>query len=469
MVIVVLACCFVLPNYRTDTRLDIACRKGRERSGRGRGRGRGRTPDMTIKALIVMVALLQNSFAFVHKSVSMFGKVLKLSVAWNDQLPESLEISVKDADVICYKDRNEEYLQLGLVTDCSSRKEVLCVPLSVVENDFKTIRSKTSDLSEDVVSYDHIVSTVATTAAKQKKCGKGVDGYQYELLDTTWTAIEARMSMPFKTEEEEENVFEDRIHQEWRLKDDRLLYSLYKNDASLDYLMTRLERGKQGILRRIQHIEDSSHNAHKRFFGVPLDDEKINMDGVGSVKMEPLKPIKEVKIRLIYGIGLLLSDFSFGYMDRFDGIKESQANSSNVNIKGKERLLLKAIPDHRIEYVKYKERVIWDKKERIDLVFGSGPNESSKNYKLERIIEEYDGWWEEEQRRRKLLEEELQLLAQVEITDKRERGNGDVSNGDESKGKTGNGLNSSVVAETDEENVYDDSLLIDEDEFLRGI
>ena len=49
------------------------------------------------------------------------------------------------------------------------------MPLSVVENDFKTIRSKTSDLSEDVVSYDHIVSTVATTAAKQKNAVGSLD------------------------------------------------------------------------------------------------------------------------------------------------------------------------------------------------------------------------------------------------------------------------------------------------------
>lgn len=37
---------------------------------------------------------------------------------------------------------------------------------------------------------------------------------------------------------------------------------------------------------------------------------------------------------------------------RFDGLNEMPANAPNLNVKGKERLLVKAIPEHRIELIK---------------------------------------------------------------------------------------------------------------------
>jgi hypothetical protein len=41
-----------------------------------------------------------------------------------------------------------------------------------------------------------------------------------------------------------------------------------------------------------------------------------------------------------------------------------------IKVKGQERMLMKALPEHRIEYVKYRERLVWDKHLRLDLVFG---------------------------------------------------------------------------------------------------
>jgi hypothetical protein len=37
---------------------------------------------------------------------------------------------------------------------------------------------------------------------------------------------------------------------------------------------------------------------------------------------------------------------------RFGGLVEKPAGSPNENVKGKERLLIKAIPEHRIEQIK---------------------------------------------------------------------------------------------------------------------
>ena len=47
-----------------------------------------------------------------------------------------------------------------------------------------------------------------------------------------------------------------------------------------------------------------------------------------------------------------------------------------------------AIPQHRIEYFKYKGTKVWDKKSRMDLVFGSSGNTENKT--IEEIMNEVD-------------------------------------------------------------------------------
>lgn len=65
----------------------------------------------------------------------------------------------------------------------------------------------------------------------------------------------------------------------------------------------------------------------------------------------------------------------------------------NDNVKGKERLLVKAIPEHRIEQIKYRDRVVWCKQQRIDLVFGSGNSSSLESREtILDVISTYDNW-----------------------------------------------------------------------------
>jgi hypothetical protein len=49
--------------------------------------------------------------------------------------------------------------------------------------------------------------------------------------------------------------------------------------------------------------------------------------------------------------GCLLTRFAFT-SHRFGGLVEKPAGSPNDNVKGKERKLIKAIPEHRIEQIK---------------------------------------------------------------------------------------------------------------------
>jgi uncharacterized protein (UPF0248 family) len=89
-----------------------------------------------------------------------------------------------------------------------------------------------------------------------------------------------------------------------------------------------------------------------------------------------------------------VDEFIFGYTDRFEGLKEASCSAPNENVKGKERQLVKAIPEHRIEYIKYRERVVWHKAQRVDLVFGTGSiaGDDGNRMKIDAVIASYDEW-----------------------------------------------------------------------------
>lgn len=83
-----------------------------------------------------------------------------------------------------------------------------------------------------------------------------------------------------------------------------------------------------------------------------------------------MKTAIDVINRIIWD-DLPTEDFSIGYLDRFIGIVEKQFKEfSWENIAAVDYDTL-AIPKHRIQYFKFKDIVIWDKRYKIDYVFGS--------------------------------------------------------------------------------------------------
>ncbi|KAG5184301.1 hypothetical protein JKP88DRAFT_315216 [Tribonema minus] len=78
-----------------------------------------------------------------------------------------------------------------------------------------------------------------------------------------------------------------------------------------------------------------------------------------------------------------------GYLDRFHGVQEANIAAPNLTVKGKARLFVKAIPQARIVYIKYKTRVVWDRELRLDLVFGTSSN---GKVKIEDAIQEYEAF-----------------------------------------------------------------------------
>merc|ERR1712183_194352 len=85
----------------------------------------------------------------------------------------------------------------------------------------------------------------------------------------------------------------------------------------------------------------------------------------------PMRTAEDVINRIKWDEMLPEQSFTVGYLDRFLGLQEEHFSSfSWEDLAGADYDVL-AIPQHRIQYFKYKTDKVWDKSTRMDLVFGS--------------------------------------------------------------------------------------------------
>lgn len=102
-------------------------------------------------------------------------------------------------------------------------------------------------------------------------------------------------------------------------------------------------------------------------------------------KKEKMRTATEVISRILWDPDLPTADFSVGYLDRFTGIQEKAFTDfswENIASVGGDVL---AVPKHRIQYFKYKERIVWDKRNQSDDFFGSRGGKT-----IDQIVEKSD-------------------------------------------------------------------------------
>ena len=88
-------------------------------------------------------------------------------------------------------------------------------------------------------------------------------------------------------------------------------------------------------------------------------------------KLVSMKTAGDVVKRIQWDELINKNEILVGYLDRFLGIKETKFNSFDWGDIVLADFGALAIPEHRINYFKYKNEVIWDKNTRLDNVFGS--------------------------------------------------------------------------------------------------
>jgi len=195
----------------------------------------------------------------------------------------------------------------------------------------------------------------------------------------------------------------ENIYTEWTLEDDQILYQ--NINQPIHKAASILGRGLNGVSSRIQKLKDVSSSPYKRLFvesrqkSQRLEEELENGNQNDNKK---LVPVIEVMRRIKWDHSLQSQDFIVNYFDRVDErILSCPFDQPNNSVKGKEESFIFAIPEHRIMSIQYKERVVWDKEQRLDCVFGSmnGNGET-----IQQVIQDYDGWVEKEKEKREFNE-----------------------------------------------------------------
>jgi peptide chain release factor len=215
------------------------------------------------------------------------------------------------------------------------------------------------------------------------------------------------------------------LYQEWTLDQDQLLWneyqkSSYKSKDNISELASIMGRGLQGVKARLTKLKDVNSAAYQRLFqqqqqqqenDVPVSRQSTSFEDNLNNNKKKLVPISDVLRRIQWDYRLSASDFSILHFDRVENtIVESPLDAPNQSIAGRGMQLIDALPEHRIVGVKYKERIVWDRDERLDLVFtntknnnhggeendgNNDNNEENGTGGIYKVIETYDTWIQE--------------------------------------------------------------------------
>eukprot|EP00980_Cylindrotheca_fusiformis_P031352 scaffold26216_cov191-Cylindrotheca_fusiformis.AAC.1 len=209
----------------------------------------------------------------------------------------------------------------------------------------------------------------------------------------------------------------ENLYREWTIEQDELLWrNKEQNNMSTIELASLLGRGLRGVEARLNKLQDVNSPAYERLFARGNKQQlQLQQQDEEACEKTKLVPAREVLRWIEFDHQLSASDFSMLHYDRVDdAIVESPLDAPNNSVSGTtEALLTKALPEHRIVGFKYKDRVVWDRNERMDLVFsGKG---------IYHVIEHYDEWKRERdqvqewnRKRQKIVAQRIQQVLGVE-------------------------------------------------------
>lgn len=110
-------------------------------------------------------------------------------------------------------------------------------------------------------------------------------------------------------------------------------------------------------------------------------------ESVEKGKKPPMKTAMDVVKRIMWDEALDRDQCLVGYLDRMDGLKEKYFNAFSWEDIASVDYTVLAIPKHRIQYFKYRDVIVWDKRCRLDNVFGSTGSKTT----IKDVIAKLDG------------------------------------------------------------------------------
>ena len=117
-------------------------------------------------------------------------------------------------------------------------------------------------------------------------------------------------------------------------------------------------------------------------------DKKNKTEKAEKGKKPPMKTAMDVVKRLVWDADLDTDHCIVGYIDRLEGLKEKYFNAFSWEDIASVDYTVLAIPKHRIQYFKYRGEIVWDKRVRLDNVFGS----TGSKITIKDVIRRMDGY-----------------------------------------------------------------------------
>ena len=147
------------------------------------------------------------------------------------------------------------------------------------------------------------------------------------------------------------------------------------------------------------HIQSQQHESIKQQNRPQSGHKKPqNKEDKLNKKLPSMRTASDVINRIKWDEMLPEEFFVVGYIDRFLGVKEESFGTFVWEDLASVDYDVLAIPQHRIQYFKYKTEKVWDKNERLDIVFGSTENNEGLNIIefMEQVDREVEGKRREE-------------------------------------------------------------------------
>jgi 2'-5' RNA ligase/uncharacterized protein (UPF0248 family) len=152
-------------------------------------------------------------------------------------------------------------------------------------------------------------------------------------------------------------------------QDDQILVNFYKK--ALCYIEENFEKTSKSS-------QSTSSNTKTKTSVVDVESNENE-----NSKKAPMKTAGDVRRRIQWDENINKEHITVGYLDRFLGIKECKFGAFDWGDIVLADMGALAIPEHRINYFKYKNEIIWDKNTRIDNVYGS----TGSNITIYEVIE----------------------------------------------------------------------------------
>lgn len=218
-----------------------------------------------------------------------------------------------------------------------------------------------------------------------------------------------RRQSTHQTEDDIASYSDDKenAYRHWTLEHDQILWKHASKNESIPQLAARLRRGLKGTEERLKALKDVNSSAYQRLFVMEHakngSTETRNSEEA-TIRQPKLIPASEVLRRIQWDPSLDATQYSIRYYDRVeDDLIDTSLLAPNLSIAGTAETMANAIPEHRIMAILYRERIVWDRNERMDLMF-SDPG-------IVAIQEGYDQWKrEQEEAQRKQKEREALVL-----------------------------------------------------------